>query len=119
MISFSGRTKIYAATTAVDMRKSFNSLYAYTRDVIHSDPISGHMFLFINKARDRLKALVWDGSGLVLIAKRLEQGRFTQLNRLQGEVIEMTSSEFALLFEGSDLSKRFIESPKKWRELSN
>jgi transposase len=117
MISFHGRTKVFAATRPVDLRKSFDTLFAYCRDKIKKDPLSGYVFIFINKDRDRLKALFWDGTGLVLICKRLEVGRFTRLNRFEGDTLEMTASEFALLFEGSDLSKRFIESPKKFREL--
>lgn len=117
MISFNGRTKVFAATQPVDLRKSFDTLYAFCRDIIKKDPLSGHVFIFINKDRDRLKALFWDGTGLVLICKRLEIGRFTMLNRFHGETLEMTASEFALLFEGSDLSRRFIESPKKFMDL--
>lgn len=118
MISFSGRTKIFAATQGVDLRKSFDSLFAYCRDVIQKDPLSGHVFLFLNKSRDRLKALLWDGTGLVLLCKRLEKGHFTRLNTLSGATIEMTPSEFALLFEGADLSRRFVESPQKYLEFS-
>ena len=118
MLSFSGRTKVFAATHPVDLRKSYDSLYAYCRDEIARDPMSGHLFLFINRKRDRLKALLWDGTGLVLICKRLEDRKFTRLNTLQGNVIQMTASEFALLFEGADLTKRFIESPQKYLELS-
>jgi transposase len=126
VISFNGRTKVFAATEPVDLRKSFDTLFAYCRDRIKKDPLSGHVFLFINKDRDRLKALFWDGTGLVLICKRLEVGRFTLLNRRLGDTLEMSASEFALLFEGSDLNKRFInrpgnpgmvESPKKYKEL--
>ena len=117
MISFTGRTKVYAATGPVDLRKSFDALYAYVRDALKKDPMSGHVFVFINRKRDRLKALLWDGSGLIVIAKRLEDRKFTQLNSLMGDEISMTSAEFALLFEGADLSRRFVESPKKYREL--
>jgi len=117
VISFTGRTKVYAATSSVDLRKSFDSLFAYVRDVLKKDPLSGHVFVFINRKRDRLKALLWDGSGLIVIAKRLEERKFTKLNVLMGDEISMTSAEFALLFEGADLSKRFIESPRKFREL--
>jgi len=113
MFSFSGRTKNYAATGPVDLRKHFDSLYAYCRDVLKRDPLSGHVFLFINRARNRLKCLVWDGSGLILLCKRLEKGKFTRLNTLMGDVITMTPSEFALFLEGANLSKRFVESPKK------
>jgi len=117
MISFIGRTKVFAATKPVDLRKSFDTLFAYCRDQIKKDPLSGHVYIFINKDRDRIKALFWDGTGLVLICKRLEVGRFTMLNRLQGETVEMTAAEFALLFEGANLNKRFVESPKKFLEL--
>ena len=117
MIAFSGRTKIFAATKPVDLRKSYDSLFAYCRDEVQRDPMSGHVFLFLNRPRNRLKALVWDGTGLVLLCKRLEERKFTRLNSLWGDVVEMTSSEFALLFEGADLTKRFIESPKKFAEL--
>ena len=110
MISFTGRTKVFAATEPVDLRKSFDSLYAIVKEKIRRDPLSGHVFLFMNKNRTRLKALFWDGTGLVLICKRLEDGRFTQLNILLGDVIEMTASEFALLLEGADFTKRFAFS---------
>jgi transposase len=118
MITFSGRTKIYAATHPVDLRKSYDALFAYIRDVTKQDPMSGHVFLFINNRRDRLKAMLWDGTGLVLLCKKLEQGHFTRFNSYLGDSITMTSSEFALLFEGADLTKRFVESPKKYREMS-
>jgi len=116
MIGFTGRTQVYAATEPVDLRKSYDALFAYCRDVIKREVLSGHVFLFINKRRNRLKALLFDGTGLVLLCKRLEQGKFTSLNTLQGPTITMTSAEFALLFEGSDLTKRFVESPKKYRK---
>ena len=115
MISFSGRTRIHAATEPVDLRKSYDSLYAYIRDVIKKDPMSGHVFLFINKKRDRLKCLFWDTTGLVLLCKRLEKGKFTRLNTLIGPTISMTCSEFALLLEGANLTKRFVESPKEYQ----
>lgn len=69
-------TKIYVAVEAVDMRKGFEGLYGLVRDQLRADPLSGHLFLFSNRTRTRLKALVWDGSGLWVCAKRLEKGRF-------------------------------------------
>src|SRR5712691_7042256 len=69
-------TKIYVAVEAVDMRKGFDGLYGLVRDQLGQDPLSGHLFLFSNRTRTRLKALVWDGSGLWVCAKRLEKGRF-------------------------------------------
>ena len=67
-------TKIYIAVEAVDMRKGFEGLYGLVRDQLCYDPLSGHLFLFSNRTRTRLKALVWDGSGLWVCAKRLEKG---------------------------------------------
>jgi transposase len=67
-------TKIYVAVEAVDMRKGFEGLYGLVRDHLRHDPLSGHLFLFTNKTKTRWKALVWDGSGLWVCAKRLEKG---------------------------------------------
>lgn len=113
MLSFSGRTKVWAATEPVDLRKHFDSLFAYCRDELKRDPLSGHVFVFMNRARNRIKCLVWDGTGLILLCKRLEKGKFTQLNTLFGPTFKMSASEFALLLEGANLHKRFIESPPK------
>ena len=69
-------TKIYIAVEAIDMRKGFEGLHGLVRDQLGQDPLSGHLFLFTNRTKTRLKALVWDGSGLWVCAKRLEKGRF-------------------------------------------
>ena len=69
-------TRIYLAAGATDMRKSFEGLYGLVRDRLSCDPLSGHVFLFSNAQRNRLKLLFWDGSGLWVCAKRLEKGRF-------------------------------------------
>ncbi len=64
------------AVSPVDMRKSFNGLYSQVQAVLGQDPLSGHLFLFTNKNRNRVKILLWDGSGLWMCAKRLERGTF-------------------------------------------
>jgi transposase len=69
------------------------------------------MFLFVNKHRDRVKVLVYDGTGYVVIAKRLDKGRFSQFNPYYRKDIILTQAEFALFFEGASINKRFIESP--------
>ena len=76
MFGLGPATKIYIAVEGVDMRKGFDGLYGLVRDRLGQDPLSGHLFLFANRARTRLKVLVWDGSGLWVCAKRLEKGRF-------------------------------------------
>ena len=77
MFGWGGATRIYLAAGATDMRKGFEGLYGMARDRLQCDPLSGHVFLFANAQRNRLKLLFWDGSGLWVCAKRLEQGRFT------------------------------------------
>jgi transposase len=67
-------TRIYLAAGATDMRKGFEGLYGLARDRLLCEPLSGHVFLFANAQRNRLKLLFWDGSGLWVCAKRLEKG---------------------------------------------
>lgn len=76
MLSLSPATRIFVALSPVDMRMSFNGLYAQVLTVMQQQPLSGHIFLFTNKLRNRVKVLVWDGSGLWICAKRLEKGTF-------------------------------------------
>lgn len=77
MLNFSSATRVYVATAPVDLRGSFNRLYALAQTVLQQDPLSGHWFVFANRQRNRVKILFWDGSGLWVCAKRLEKGRFS------------------------------------------
>lgn len=76
MLHFPGSLKVYLAVDPCDMRKSFNGLFALAVNHLGEDPLKGALFVFANKKRDRLKILYFDGSGLWVWAKRLEQGRF-------------------------------------------
>lgn len=76
MPSLSAVTRIFVALHPVDMRQSFNGLYARVQSVLEQEPTSGHWFVFTNKRRNRLKILFRDGSGLILCTKRLEKGTF-------------------------------------------
>jgi transposase len=105
-------TKIYIAVEAIDMRKGFEGLHGLVRDHLGHDPLSGHLFLFTNKTKTRLKALVWDGSGLWVCAKRLEKGRFhwpavssndDQTRSLTS--ITMRAEELAMLVNGLDVKQ--------------
>ncbi|HZC23787.1 MAG TPA: IS66 family insertion sequence element accessory protein TnpB [Candidatus Binatia bacterium] len=96
-------TKIYVAVEAVDMRKGFEGLYGLVRDQLGTDPLSGHLFLFSNRTRTRLKALVWDGSGLWVCAKRLEKGRFRWPKAEGRHSVTMRSEELAMLVNGLDV----------------
>jgi transposase len=86
--------------------------------VLEKDPFSGHLFLFINARRTTCKCLYYDGTGLVIISKRLEAGTFSQLNPFYKDEIVLTEAEFGLFFEGADLKKRFIDSPREKRKES-
>ncbi len=99
-------TKIYLAAGATDMRKGFEGLYGLVRDRLLCDPLSGHVFLFCNAQRNRLKLLVWDGSGLWVCAKRLEKGRFRWPETVDGQPrIVFHHEELALLVGGIDLAQ--------------
>jgi transposase len=76
MFGWGPATRVYLAAGATDMRKGFEGLYALVRDRLQLEPLSGHVFLFSNAQRNRLKLIFWDGSGLWVCAKRLERGRF-------------------------------------------
>lgn len=77
MLTLGGATRVFVATAPVDLRGSFNALSALVQRVLSQDPLSGHWFVFTNRRRNRLKILVWDGSGLWVSAKRLERGKFS------------------------------------------
>jgi transposase len=93
------------------MRASYDSLFQRVKDLLKEDPFSGHLFVFLNKRRSCCKCLYYDGTGLVLICKRLENGLFARVNPFHSGDIVLTQAEFSLFFEGADLNKRFIESP--------
>jgi len=103
---------MYVALGATDMRKGFNGLYGLVRDRLESDPTSGHVFPFTNARRNRLKLVVYDGSGLWVCAKKLDGGRFRWPQR-DGTVkkIVLTHEELALLLGGIDLTQT---RPREW-----
>ena len=70
-------TRVFVALVPVDLRQSFNGLYGAVQVQLKEDPLSGHLFVFTNRSRNRVKILYWDGTGLWVCAKRLEKGRFT------------------------------------------
>lgn len=102
MLSISTRTKIYLAAGVTDMRKAFNGLTAIVKNHLCEDPLSGHVFVFCNRKRDRIKILFWDTSGLWVCAKRLEKGTFAWPESSE-KSIEMTTAELTLLLSGIDL----------------
>jgi len=118
MIALNRRTKIFVCKEATDMRASYDSLFSRVKTVLQKDPFSGHLFLFINTKRTTIKCLYYDGTGLVIISKRLEQGTFSKINPYYRDEVILTEAEFGLFFEGANLEKRFIESPIEIRKKS-
>jgi transposase len=97
--------KVYLATGSTDMRKGFDSLAALVRDHLGHDPLSGGLFLFVGRDRDRIKILYWDSDGFCIWYKRLEEGTFRLPSaRIAGASVELKASELAMLLEGIDLA---------------
>lgn len=119
MIALNRRTKIFLCKEPTDMRASYDSLFNKAKTVLNKDPFSGHLFLFVNRTRTSCKSLYYDGTGLVIISKRLEAGRFSKVNQLYQKEIVLTEAEFGLFFEGANLEKRFIDSPREIKKTSN
>ena len=118
MIVLNRRTHIYVAKGPTDMRASYDTLFLKVKDILQKDPFSGHLFVFLNKRRSSCKCLYYDGTGLVIIAKRLENGLFARINPYYSQDIVLTQAEFNLFFEGADLNKRFIDSPKEIKKFA-
>ena len=103
----STKMPIFCATAPVDLRRSFDGLAAAARDSLAKDPRSGALFLFVNKAGNRLKAVWWDRTGYCLLYKRLERGvfRFPSAVRPGDASVSIDSTEFAKILEGLDLAR--------------
>jgi transposase len=105
MFGIGPATRVYLAAGATDMRKGFEGLYGLVRDQLQLEPLSGHIFIFSNAQRNRLKLLFWDGSGLWVCAKRLEKGRFRWPQAEAGKSrVVLSQEELALLVGGIDLA---------------
>lgn len=98
------------------MRASYDSLFSKVKDQLTQDPFSGHLFVFVNCRRTMCKCLFYDGTGLVILSKRLEKGLFSAINPYYRRDIVMTPNEFALFFEGANLNRRFIDSAPEVRK---
>lgn len=116
MIAFNRRTRVFVCKEPTDMRASYDTLFSLAKGVLAQDPFSGHLFVFINSRRNSVKCLFYDGTGLVILAKRLSRGQFSRLNPMYKGEVTLTAAEFALFFEGADLEKRFISRPGEMPE---
>ena len=107
MLALSAQTRVYLAKAATDMRKSFRGLLTLTEGVLQQQPASGHLFVFLNRRRDLMKILYWDGSGYCIWYKRLECGSFQLPLALAGAEptgLELSTAQLSLILQGIDLT---------------
>lgn len=106
MILLPRSVRIYVATGPVNLRKSFEGLSNEVRTALAADPLSGHVYLFLNRARTQVKLLMFTRGGFTIVHKRLERGRFTFPSRVTPHVtrVEIDAHELAMLLEGLDLA---------------
>jgi transposase len=109
--------RIYVAAEAVDLRRGFDGLAAATRSLIRQDPLNGHLFVFLNRRRNRIKLLAWDRTGYLLLYKRLERGTFQVPTEpaVGQRHVELDAGELGLMLEGLDL--RGATRRERWRRL--
>jgi len=106
MLSLPPSVRVFVCTGSTDMRKSFDGLCALVQTVVKQDPFSGHLFVFLNRRRDKVKILYWDRSGFFLLYKRLEEGTFGMPERE-----EIGARELMMVLEGIDAA----EVRQRWR----
>ena len=111
MLTLPGSVRVFVAKGPVDFRKSHDGLFGIVSRVLESDGRSGHLYVFFNKRRDRVKILVHDGSGMWLFYKRLDAGVFEPASRLQGgdaASSEIDMARLQMLLQGIDLRQSKI-----------
>ena len=112
--------RIFAAIEPVDARKSFDGLAAVVRDSLGGDPMTGHMFFFLNRRGDMAQILFWDRTGFVVMRKRLEAGTFRMVRNGDGNKssMEIDAVELGLMLEGIDLGTVKRRKRFKWEPQS-
>lgn len=114
MLAFPAAIRIYVALGPVDLRKSFNGLWAVVAEQVQEDPKSGAVFCFTNAEHTRLKLVYWDGTGIWVLAKRLEKGRFSWPAAADGRrKLALAPEALALLVGGVELKHGSL---KPWYE---
>jgi transposase len=104
VITLSSAVRIFLCTRPTDMRKSFDGLTGLVQECFRQDPLTGHLFLFVNRRRDRIKILYFDRDGLAIWYKRLESGSFEMPRVAQGDGVELQPAQLAMILSGIDLS---------------
>lgn len=116
MIALSPATRIYLASGATDLRKSFEGLSDLVTHQFKEDPLSGHLYVFTNRRKNRIKLLYFDGTGLWVCAKRLGQGTFAWPRTDEPGALQLAAQELTLLLSGIDLEK--TQRRRWWRKAA-
>ena len=111
MIGFGAHTRVYLALGATDMRKQIDGLAVLVEDVLAADPLSSHLFVFCNRAKDKVKILFWHHNGFWLWYRRLERQRFWWPKGTKGGSVQLSLRELGWLIEGLDPSR--VEAHKR------
>ena len=114
MILLPQAVRIFVASAPANLRKSFEGLSNEVRNVLAADPLSGHVFLFLNRRKTQVKMLVWTRGGFMIVHKRLEKGRFTFPTQVSPEAtrVEIGAHELAMLLEG--LEEKSMRASARW-----
>jgi transposase len=120
MLTLPPSVRIFAAVEPVDARKSLDGLAAVVRERLGGDPMTGHMFFFINRRGDVAQILFWDRTGFVVMRKRLEAGTFRLVRNAEGNMshVEIDAAELGLMLEGIDLGTVKRRKRFKWEPQS-
>lgn len=107
MLSLPSSVRIYLCVQPTDMRKGFDTLAMLVKEHFGCDPLSGHLFVFASRGRERIKMLYWDRDGYAVIYKRLEQGTFKLPKALNSEIkaLEIDATDMMALLSGFELVK--------------
>jgi len=113
VITLPTAVRIYLGSAPMDMRKSIDGLMAIVEQELRQDAYSGHLFVFVSRAGDRVKILTWDKGGFVLYYKRLERGRF-RLPHMDpnAQAVELDATQLSMLLDGIEYSR--VRRPKAW-----
>ena len=119
MISLPASVRVYLCTVPCDMRRSFDGLQGLVARVMQLDALAGHLFVFSNRKRDRVKILYWDRDGFAIWSKRLEEGTYAMpFGKAREARCELNAPELSALLSGIDLSqakrrKRYRREPRE------
>jgi transposase len=109
--------RVYVATRPVRLNKSFDGLSNEVRTVLQMDPLSGHVFIFLNRRKTMVKLLVWTRGGFTIVQKRLERGTFAFARRVTdgAAYVELDAHELSMLLEGIELgAARRTRGSRRW-----